>query len=142
MIVVVSKVASGSPKNPVTYTFPHLSIAIPAPSSDEVPPALSAHNQLPLVSNLATNISFPPDDVKVVDPNVAFGSLKNPVTYTFPHLSTAIPNPVSSNGAPSALTTHNHVPLVSNLATNISKSPNDVKVIDPNVAIPENRPVT
>jgi hypothetical protein len=127
-----------SSKYPVTIAEPSDNAFIDEPISNPVPPALVTQIQLPDESIFATNISFSPDELNVIVPNVA-ELLKLPITIAEPSDNAVIDLP-DSGPIPPAFVTQIQLPEESIFATNISVEPNELIVVLPNVAELEKRP--
>ena len=129
-----------SEKRPATTTEPSALAAMAFTNSSAEPPTCLTQSNDPLAFNLAIKTSEPPRLVSVVSPNVA-ESEKRPVTTTDPSTTARTDSP-ASEPVPPAREAHTKLPLASSRAMNASTPPALVSVVEPNVAVPENDPVT
>ncbi len=76
--------------------------------------------------------------VNEVEPKVAVPE-KSPTTITFPAVSNVTPLALSCE-LPPARTVHSTAPVEERLQTNTSNEPREVKLVEPNVAVPVKKP--
>ena len=122
--------------HPVTKTLSNLSIAILVARSlaEATPTGLLTQTKPPFESNFNTYISSPPLDQKV-SATAGLGSKSTspkhePTTYTAPSMSLVTAVPTSAVREPKDFA-HLNSPAVSNLATNASKYPFELRLETP-----------